>query len=102
MDSNGPTGSGRSRLRTTWRPLIVADPDARMYCTGDLGSYLPDGNLIFLGRNDHQVKIRGYRIEKEQRAYLSQGCAHCVNVSEVVLHLRHAIRKLRLFRRTSA
>lgn len=35
----------------------------RMYDTGDLGSWLPDGNIEFLGRNDHQVKIRGYRIE---------------------------------------
>ncbi|KAG9605140.1 hypothetical protein KCV01_g6192, partial [Aureobasidium melanogenum] len=37
--------------------------DARMYRTGDLGRHLPDGNIEFLGRNDHQVKIRGYRIE---------------------------------------
>ena len=35
----------------------------RIYATGDLGRYLPDGNIEFLGRVDFQIKIRGQRIE---------------------------------------
>jgi acyl carrier protein len=39
------------------------EPGARLYRTGDMARYLPDGNIEFLGRIDHQVKIRGYRVE---------------------------------------
>jgi thioesterase domain-containing protein/acyl carrier protein len=36
---------------------------AKLYKTGDLGRWLPDGNIEYFGRNDQQVKIRGFRIE---------------------------------------
>ena len=66
----GGIGVGRGYLN---RPELTAErfipnvftmePKARLYKTGDLARYLPDGNIEFLGRIDHQVKIRGFRIE---------------------------------------
>jgi acyl-coenzyme A synthetase/AMP-(fatty) acid ligase/acyl carrier protein len=66
----GGEGLARGYLN---RPELTAErfiPDpysgesgSRLYRSGDLTRYLPDGNIEFLGRIDHQVKIRGFRIE---------------------------------------
>src|SRR6185503_12189629 len=45
---------------------FIANPfgdGSRLYKTGDLGLWLPDGNIGFFGRSDNQLKVRGYRIE---------------------------------------
>jgi acyl carrier protein len=42
------------------------DPADRLYKTGELGRYLPDGNVEWAGRNDRRVNIRGFRVELEE------------------------------------
>ncbi|MEG3959208.1 non-ribosomal peptide synthetase/type I polyketide synthase [Microcoleus sp. herbarium2] len=60
----------------------------RLYKTGDLGRYLPDGTIEFLGRVDNQVKIRGFRVEPgEIEAVLSQHPA----VQEVAIVVREDV-----------
>jgi amino acid adenylation domain-containing protein len=51
------------RTSAAFVPDPSGGPDARMYSTGDMARFLPDGSLLFLGRRDHQVNLRGYRIE---------------------------------------
>jgi amino acid adenylation domain-containing protein len=56
-------GYWRSEEKTTASFITHPDTGERLYKTGDLGRYLPDGNIEFLGREDFQVKINGYRVE---------------------------------------
>ena len=63
--------SGAGLARGYWgdeartRERFVVDPRTgeRLYDTGDMACYRPDGRLEFLGREDHQVKIQGHRVE---------------------------------------
>jgi amino acid adenylation domain-containing protein len=71
----GGAGLGRGYLN---RPDLDAErfianplssiPGDRLYKTGDLARYLPDGSIAFVGRMDEQIKIRGYRIEPDEIA----------------------------------
>ncbi|TWC12720.1 amino acid adenylation domain-containing protein, partial [Pseudomonas sp. SJZ085] len=63
-------------------------PNARLYKTGDLGRWLANGALEYLGRNDFQVKIRGLRIEIGE---VEAALALCPGVREVVVIAREDI-----------
>lgn len=56
-------GYWRDSEKTAASFVMHPQTGQRLYRTGDLGRRLPDGNIEFLGREDHQVKIQGYRIE---------------------------------------
>jgi acyl carrier protein len=60
------------------------NPEDRLYRTGELARYLPDGNVQWAGRNDRRVNIRGFRVELEEiETVLKQHPA--VNAAAVVL-----------------
>jgi acyl-CoA synthetase (AMP-forming)/AMP-acid ligase II/acyl carrier protein len=61
------------------------EPGARLYKTGDLARYLPDGQIAFVGRTDYQVKIRGYRIETNEIVLAINQHPH-IHASIVVAH----------------
>ncbi len=88
----GGEGLARGYLK---RPGLTAErfvpdpfggvPGARLYRSGDLARYRPDGELEYLGRADHQVKIRGHRVELGE---IEAALARDPSVSEAVVVAR--------------
>ena len=67
---NRPEKTAETYLKN---PFTTDEKYSRVYRTGDIVRYLPDGNIQFVGRRDGQVKIRGFRIElKEVEAVIRQ------------------------------
>lgn len=67
---------------------FITDPvsgEGRLYKTGDLAKWLPDGNIAYLGRMDNQVKLRGFRIELGE---IEHQLAKAEGVSEVAVAIR--------------
>ncbi len=66
-------------------PSPLSPPSPRLYHTGDLARWLPEGNIEFLGRIDHQVKIRGNRIELGE---IENALLRHENIKEAVVTVR--------------
>lgn len=88
---------GKGLARGYWnRPELTAErfipdpfsPHQTIYKTGDIGKWLPDGNIDFIGRKDFQVKIRGYRIELGEIEHMLQ---KCMGVKQAVVLARTAL-----------
>ncbi|MCP4156010.1 MAG: AMP-binding protein, partial [bacterium] len=74
------TFAGTGNTKKTY--LRLPEAKATLYRTGDLGRWLPDGNIEILGRKDHQLKVRGYRIEPGE---IENILAHCADVDQCLV-----------------
>jgi amino acid adenylation domain-containing protein len=81
------TGRGYIHNEEETRKRFVSDPiepgsGRSYYRSGDLAKFLPDGNLLFLGRADDQLKVRGVRIEPGD---VTSALLRCAGVREAVV-----------------
>ncbi|MGB0521650.1 MAG: amino acid adenylation domain-containing protein [Flammeovirgaceae bacterium] len=95
---------GYLNLKELTEEKFQADPfhpvaGKRLYHTGDLGRWLPDGTIEFLGRKDNQVKIRGFRIELDEIEAVLQK-APTVIQSVVLVHQEQQVKRLVAYVRT--
>ncbi|HJZ24188.1 MAG TPA: AMP-binding protein [Candidatus Babeliales bacterium] len=62
-----------NKERFLWLSSLEETP-VRLYRTGDLGYYLPNGDIVFVGRDDFQLKIKGHRVELDEVEHVINEC----------------------------
>ena len=71
-----------------------SEPGARLYRTGDVARWLPDGNVEFLGRNDDQIKIRGFRVQLDEIEHHLLNCPGVAEATIVVVDSAYGSKEL--------
>jgi amino acid adenylation domain-containing protein len=79
---NQPDLTSEKFIRDPFNPAA----DARLYKTGDLARYLPDGRIECLGRLDSQIKLRGFRIERSEIEAVLRSHPAIANAAVVLRH----------------
>lgn len=77
---NDPERTAKAYLQGPIEGITTCE---RIYKTGDLGRYMPDGTMEFVGRNDNQVKISGHRIELDAIENITAGIEGIINAKAV-------------------
>ena len=80
-----------------FKKIKILGKTERIYKTGDLARWLPDGNIEFLGRIDHQVKIRGFRIELGEIEAVMQQHPGVRDVVIIIRETKHSEKHLTAF-----
>jgi amino acid adenylation domain len=89
--SAGGDGVGRDYFNepaltaACFTPDPFGEPGARLCMTGDLGRYLPDGRIEFVGRKDRRTKIKGFRVDPQE---VEEALAQHPKVSEAAVLVR--------------
>lgn len=83
---NNPEETAKQFIDSPFNADVFFEGDTpRLYKTGDLGRYLPNGEIEFIGRDDYQVSIRGFRVELTE---IETVLRHLYVIEEVVVVIR--------------
>ncbi|MBB6112602.1 amino acid adenylation domain-containing protein [Mucilaginibacter lappiensis] len=83
-----------NRPELTVEKFVSSAFSKRLYKTGDLARWLPDGNIEYLDRKDNQVKIRGYRVELMEIENVLQQCLLVSKNAVIAREDAHGIKRL--------
>lgn len=90
-------GSGYFKDEEKTKAAFILDEEKRIYKSGDIGYYNPDGRITCLGRNDSQIKIRGFRVEIQEIEKALLSCDDVTRAAVMAVNDKNYTKKLVAF-----